>query len=522
MGRKILFITTDQQRYDALGCNGGTIARTPVADGLAAEGIRFERAIPQSVVCMPSRSTMLTGQHVATHGVWMNGVPLPIDAPSIAADLWHAGYRTALIGKPHFEPFLDPFGRFTENRLGLNGEYTEYRPGPDGTPVPHRGFEHMELATHGGMGPLHYAQWLAAEHPGAAGGFYPVLDFTMQVNAMGGGETGAPQVKANPIERGWYHTDWVADRAIAWLETLDPDADWFCWISFPDPHHPWDPPASETHRVNWRDLDLPEGYIPDTAEREAVLDDKPVHWRKWYDGTLVSNYEAPSRWVPATLTPDQVREVNALTHIENELIDEAIGRVLGAIDARGWGADTDVIMTTDHGELQGDFGLLFKGPYHVDGLMRLPLVWRPAPSAGISPATVTTPVGLVSLAATFADIAGLDQPGYVEASRLPLDDAEAPALGHERVITEWDSVLFGVGVHLRTVTRDGWACTEYAPGTVHDGTEGELYSLSDDPLQRVNRWDDPAVRAVRDDLVADLRASIPPARSPRLPVDAPV
>jgi hypothetical protein len=69
-------------------------------------------------------------------------------------------------------------------------------------------------------------------------------------------------------------------------------------------------------------------------------------------------------------------------------------------------------------------------------------------------------------------------------------------------------VLFGVGVHLRTVTRDGWVCTEYAPGTVHDGTEGELYSLADDPLQRVNRWDDPSVRAVRDDLVADLSAQL--------------
>ena len=522
MGRKILFITTDQQRYDALGCNGGTVARTPVADGLAAEGVRFERAIPQSVVCMPSRSTMLTGQHVATHGVWMNGVPLPVDAPSIAAELWRAGYRTALIGKPHFEPFIDPFGRFTENSLARTGTFTEYRPGPDGTPEPHRGFEHMELATHGAVGPLHYAQWMMAEHPESIGGFYPVLDFTMQVNALGGGDTGAPQVKVNPIDRGWYHTDWVADRTIAWLDALDPDADWFCWVSFPDPHHPWDPPASEVGRVDWRDLDLPEGYIEDAAEREAVLDAKPAHWRKWYEGELVSNYEAPAKWVPKTLTADQVREVNALTHVENELIDEAIGRILGAIDKRGWGADTDVIMTTDHGELQGDFGLLFKGPYHVDGLMRLPLIWRPAPSAGVEPSTVTTPVGLVSLAATFADIAGLDRPAFTEAARLPVSDGEATALGHERVITEWDSLLFGIEVHLRTVTRDGWVCTEYAPGAVHDGTEGELYSLADDPLQRVNRWDDPALRAVRDDLVADLRASVPPARTPALTVDAPV
>ena len=121
MGRKILLVTTDQQRYDTLGCNGGTLARTPVVDGLAADGIRFERAHPQSVVCMPSRSTILTGQHPTTHGVWMNGVPLPVDAPSVAEVLRQAGYRTALVGKAHFEPFLDPFLRFAENALARTG-----------------------------------------------------------------------------------------------------------------------------------------------------------------------------------------------------------------------------------------------------------------------------------------------------------------------------------------------------------------------------------------------------------------
>ena len=83
--RNILFITTDQQRYDSLGCNGGTVARTPVVDGLAAEGINYRRAYNQNTVCMPARSTMLTGQYVRTHGVVANGVPLPVDAPSVAA-----------------------------------------------------------------------------------------------------------------------------------------------------------------------------------------------------------------------------------------------------------------------------------------------------------------------------------------------------------------------------------------------------------------------------------------------------
>jgi arylsulfatase A-like enzyme len=522
MGRKILFVTTDQQRYDTLGCNGGQLSRTPVVDRLAAEGIRYERAIPQSVVCMPSRSTMLTGQHPRTHGVWMNGVPLPVDAPSVAEELHRAGYRTALVGKPHFEPFLDPFGRFTENTLSRRGLTTVDARWHDGTVGPHRGFDHMEFATHGAMGPLHYARWIGAEHPEAVSGFYAVLDVDFEVNAAGEGATGAPQVKDNPIPREWYHTDWVADRTISWLDSLDGDDDWFCWMSFPDPHHPWDPPAGEMHRVDWREVPLPAGYPESRAAREAILDGKPRQWRRWYDGTLVSNYEAPTHWVPATLTADQVREVNARNAVEVELIDEALGRVLAAIEARGWGDDVDVVFTTDHGELQGDFGLLFKGPYHVDGLMRLPLVWRPAPSAGVSPAVVGHAVGLVDLAPTFCSVAGLDAPDWMEGRSLPVDDADAAVRSAPQVLTEWDSELFGVDVHLRTITRDDWVATIYRPGTVHDGTEGELYSLDDDPLQQVNRWDDPATASIRSDLVADLEDTLLPWAGPRRPLDAPV
>ena len=184
---------------------------------------------------------------------------------------------------------------------------------------------------------------------------------------------------------------------------------------------------------------------------------------------------------------------------------------------RGWGDDLDVVFTTDHGELQGDFGLLFKGPYHVDALMRLPLVWRPAPSSSTPPAVVTRPVGLVDLAPTFCAIAGIEPPGWMQGGTLPVDDPDADERGFERVLTEWDSELFGTDVHLRTIMRDHWVCTAYLPGTSHDGSEGELYDLEDDPLQRANRWDDPACRAVRDDLVADLWA-----HTPRLALEAPV
>jgi arylsulfatase A-like enzyme len=150
------------------------------------------------------------------------------------------------------------------------------------------------------------------------------------------------------------------------------------------------------------------------------------------------------------------------------------------------------------------------------------LIWRPAPSAKIAPTKVTAPVGLVSLAATFASIAGLPEPEYVDASALPTSDDDARARGHERVLTEWDSSLFGKIVSMRSIHRDGWTCTMYAPGTLHDGSEGELYNVTNDPLQHVNLWNDPAYTAIRQDLCDDLIRHLPTSQEPRRHCEAPV
>ena len=389
--------------------------------GSPPSGFNYRRAMNQNVVCMPARSTMITGQYVRTHGVYANGVPLPIDAPSIAAYLNDNGYRTALLGKAHFEPGFDLEGRWPENRLAR-----------EGSTGPHRGFEHLELAMHGPLPLWHYGAWIHGLPGHHEHDFYQLFDGA-GLNNAGGGETGASQLKVNPVPRELYHTDWVADRAIAWLDSLDADEDWFCWISFPDPHHPWDPPADELKRVNWRDLDLPAGHPGSPEATRRILEGKPRHWLDFYDGSHPNLEGGPAGFVPAQMTHDQVREINAFTHVENELIDEAIGRVLSRIEARGWGNDTDVIFTTDHGELQGDFGLLFKGPFHCDALMRLPMVWRPAPSAGLAPGVVEDPVGQLDLAPTFCEIAGLPVPEWVQGKALAEDRRHGPGTRHHRV-----------------------------------------------------------------------------------------
>lgn len=519
MGRKILFITTDQQRYDAYGCNGGAVARTPVTDALARQGVRFERPYCANVVCTPARSSILTGQHPRTHGAIANGVPLPDGAPSVAQVLADAGYRTALIGKVHFEPIADPESAWPQNRLAAQDSHG-----------PYRGFEHVSFAGHGPIGASHYANWLRERHPVESAGFLRIFATTP------GGDTGAPAVMTHQLDRGAYHTDWIANQVIEWLDGLDDADDWFCWMSFPDPHHPWDIPESERGRVDWRTLNLPPGHPGSNERIREILRDRPAHWLAWFDGTVPNIDAAPGDFVPAELTHDQIREINAMVHVKNELLDEAYGRVLAHIRARGWDQDTDVIVSTDHGEFQGDLGLLFKGPYHVDALMRIPLIWRPAPSTGISPAVVDQPVSQVDLAPTFCEIAGLPVPSWVQGTPLP-SAADGP---RRRSLIEWDSQL-DTGFRLRTIVADGWLCTAYEPTDteygfprsrryaefgiaetdvpdliMYDGSEGELFHLDNDPHQWHNLWDDPRHAEVRERLVAEIRAAFPPERDPRL------
>jgi arylsulfatase A-like enzyme len=508
--RSILFITVDQQRWDALGCNGGRVARTKNLDALAARGVRYLRPHVQNVVCMPSRATMFTGQHPRTHGVIANGVALPEDTPNVARVLRdEAGYRTALIGKAHFDPHLDPALRFRENALaalGSNG--------------PFHGLEHVELASHGPIGGHHYADWIWTNHPRDVPGFGGVL------TGAGGGVTNAPEVKTNPIAREHYHTDWVADRTLAWLRSIERDDRFFCWMSFPDPHHPFDPPADEVKkRIDFRD-------VPIAARDVQALRGKPRHWMDWYSGRFRNPEGGPIAFTPHALTDDQLREMNAMIHVENELIDEAIGRVLADLDARG--VDCDVVFTSDHGDLQGDFGLFFKGPYHVDGLLRVPLLWR---SSALEPAVVSAPVGLVDLAPTFCSIAGVDVPEWMEGTPLPTtSDASRPP-----VLTTFDSQFAPVGMHLRTMFDGRYLCTAYEPSDHrgghfpfywsvwgrgseiprYDGSAGELYDCADDPEQRVNLWSDHARRKLRDELVAELRERLPSERNPALPFVAP-
>lgn len=505
MGRKILFITTDEQRFDALGCFGGKVAKTPCLDRLASEGIRYDRAYNTAVTCMPARSSIITGQYVSTHGVLRNGYSLPETDPSVAEYLRDKGnYRTALVGKAHWQPMADH--NAWEASAALRGDTG-----------PYRGFEYVSLAAHSAVPyrcTFHYNAWMKANHPEAIDNFYPPVGPKNGPNNLKGGDTDAIQVHENNCPKEAYHTDWVADNSIDWLKSLDDDQDWFLWVSFPDPHHPFDPPASEKNRIDWRDLELPDGHPGSPEKIREILSQKPKHWLELYDGIADIAEETPDDFVPNTMTNDNVREINAMVHVMNELVDEATGRVLDYIRERGWDDDVDIIYTSDHGTTQGDFGLMFKGPFHTDALMRLPLIWRPAPSAGSDGGvTVEDPVSLIDLAPTFTDIAGLPRQAHFQGDALPTGSAP----DRDAVLCEWDADKNGIEIRMKTIyDRSGFICTTYDRTNYYSGSEGELYNVRTDPQQWNNLWDDPAHKSIRDELVAKVARMAPAPRDPAL------
>jgi len=97
----VVFILSDDQRWDELGCEGHPFLKTPHLDRIAAEGARFANMFVTTSLCSPSRASFLSGLYAHSHGVVNNFTDYPMDLPSFPRQLQKAGYETAYIGKWH-------------------------------------------------------------------------------------------------------------------------------------------------------------------------------------------------------------------------------------------------------------------------------------------------------------------------------------------------------------------------------------------------------------------------------------
>ena len=395
----LLFIITDQQRADHVGFGGNRVVRTPNLDALAARNTVFDRAYVANPVCMPNRSTLMTGRMPSAHGVIFNDRSLSPDTNTFVRQLRGAGYRTALIGKSHLQ-----HGTSREAVAELPGDagrtspwgegwdtiehYERYEGNDPPDPEDFYGFGHIELTLgHGAWSGGHHYRWAlqrGATHEQLVAGGVSVSDVPNRSPLWW-------QIHEAPFAEELYSTAFVAERTIEFIETAAAAAEpWMVWCSFPDPHHPLSPPARWLHRHDPDDMELPSTF-------EDPGEGWPLHLTFFRQLT-----PSPDNWIiPFGPTPEQARAAIAATYGMIEYVDEGVGRILASLERLGLTDNTIVVFTSDHGDMMGDHGLILKGAMHFQGCLRVPLTIH-VPGAG--PDRTDSLVSSVDVAPTMLDL----------------------------------------------------------------------------------------------------------------------
>lgn len=505
----ILLISTDQQRADHLGCYGAGYLRTPNIDSLAALGTRYDRAYVASPVCMPNRSSIVTGRLPSLHGVRHNGLSLSLDSRTFADVLRDAGYRTSLSGKAHLQCVTQNAARLTGDRAnqahhGRPGRYDQelgplWRSNPDRQmDLPYYGFEHVDLAVgHGDQVDGHYNRWVA--------------DQGVDLETLRGAEN-AGEGSNCPLFQAWrtrvpeelYPTRYVQEMTQAALarHAQDDSRPFFHWTSFCDPHHPFTPPGRYWDMYSPDDVTLPASFGFDAPDGWASkLRDLRAAGRADLLGTAA-----------LAATETELRWATALTFGLISMVDDAVGAILETLRRNGQDRDTIVVFLADHGDLMGDHGLIFKGPFHYQSVIRMPLIWRDPrrPRGDVSEALVSA----VDVPASILEAAGAQAFQGLNGRSFLRDPGSS---GRDAVLIE-DEIqahlpCTNVRGRARTLVTRQWRLT------IYDGVEnGELIDLVNDPMETANRWDDPAAASVRGELTEKLlREMLAHSETGRLP-----
>ncbi|MBD3240517.1 MAG: sulfatase-like hydrolase/transferase [Chitinivibrionales bacterium] len=447
----ILVILTDQQRKDSLGCYGNTVCRTPNLDRLARNGTRFERNYVANPICMPNRLSLFTGQHIHNHGLWTNGLLLE-PRRTVADHLADAGYQTASFGKIHFTPFGGDAGNRESGELWARLDDSDDWCGP------YWGFEHVEL-TIGHTKPIaHYGKWFREN-----GGTDEMLTRN-KVSAHGDCVT-------RPMPPELHDSAFVGQRTAEFLASeRDENRPFFVVASFPDPHHPFDPPEDVASRYPVSNVLPPVGGPED-------LETRPPHYRQHLDGAWHRGGIGAAKH-QGGIDESHRCERSALTSAMVELIDRNVGVILSALETNGLAENTIVVFTSDHGELLGDHGLWAKGPFFYEGLVNTPLIVAGAglPCGVVSDALFSD----VDLVPTLHELAGVDLPCGVDGT------SQASVLrGDSGSVRDSCLIEYRTGYGRREDDAAVLVTAEekyvrYASG------EEELTHLAADPRERIN------------------------------------
>ena len=472
----ILLLMSDQQRWDTLGCYGCDAIPTPALDGLAADGVVFERCYVNVPMCTPSRACMLTGRLPAGHGVYRIHDTLPADQVLLPEHLAGIGYETALVGKLHVS--------------GRGVECAERHP--------HDGFERYEWSIDPQVhldSPFNaHVAWLRERHP----------EFLRRLQA--GSQDHHPAAA--------HFSTWAAERAIAFLNERDAARPFFLNVSLFDPHSPYFDYPPEAGALVDRSRMAP--VRPLTAAH------RPVPGGVARERELFHAGQGRSR-VPAQ------RDLTALRHgylASIAFLDRQVGRIFAELERRDLMRDTLVLFVSDHGDMIGDLELIAKGAFFYDPCTRVPLILR-LPGAERAGTRVRDLVQPHDLAATLLRAAGM--PAAEVAALMPRSQdlaalvraAGDPPPARDHAITlyrnsgmgyrsselgpaqYWDPPIYASMFH------DGrYKLTLYQDPAAQSDPEGELYDMEQDPDETSNLWGDPRHAGRRDHLIHRLSAAL--------------
>ena len=436
MRPNILWICTDQQRYDTIHALGNEHIATPNIDRLVAEGTAFNHAFCQSPICTPSRASFLTGMYPSSvHGCsngndyWSEAAPL---VTKLLAD--EAEYDCGLAGKLH-----------------LAGAHGRIEPrGNDGYRVFHWSHDSRDQWPEGHA----YADWVRKEG-------HVLAELREDTASL------PPEL---------HQTTWCADRAIDFI-CEKREYPWLMSVNIFDPHSPFDPPREYLERYD-------PGMLPDPL---------------WSDKDPLAHEMLGPVDGATSIDLDQAKEVLAAYYAMIELIDDNVGRMLQTLEESGQREDTLVIFTSDHGELVGDHQLVGKGCRFYESLVRVPLIcsWPGQVREGV---ICDALVELVDIAPTLLELAGVPLPERMQGRSLWPLLTGATAEHRDFVRSEYYRALNPDAPgreHLQgtyaTMIRDH----RYKLVAYHDRDIGELFDLEVDPGEFDNLWTDPAYADLR-------------------------
>ena len=466
MPPNILWYCADAQRYDTIHALRNAHIRTPTLDGLVARGTAFTRAYCQNPICTPSRSSFLTGRYPASTHVYRNGHErFPPGEVLVTRLLADAGYDCGLVGKLHLSS-----ARRGETRYDDGYRFFQY----SNLPVP-------DEVDEGNA----YFRWLREEKRAD-----PYELYADHPPFCGGG-----------VPSELHQVTWCSEMAIRFINEPR-QGPWLLSVNPFDPHPPFDPPSEYLARYDPANLPVPLFREADLQRQQAFAN---IRQQKLDavdprgemppataagDSHAAHTFKAPQQFNGQT--------IKAAYYAMIEHIDHQLGRILAALEKSGQAENTLVVYHSDHGELLGDHGLIFKGCRFFEGAVHVPLLlcWPGQVQPNLQSDAL---VELVDLAPTLLEAAGAPVPHAMQGrSLLPIASGAAdPSLHKRHVVCDFnDSVGYcPKDAHTQaTMTFDG----RYKMVLYHgEGDLGELFDLQQDPGEFVNLWDDPGMQSLK-------------------------